>query len=47
MKEQYLEKIYSGWLGKIIGVRYGAPIEGWSYESIANVYGELDGYIVD
>ena len=44
MKEEYIEKIYAGWLAKIIGIRAGAPIEGWSYERIKEVYGELDGY---
>ncbi len=43
----YMEKVYAGWLGKIIGVRHGAPIEGWSYERIEKVYGEIDGYLVD
>ena len=47
MKPEYLEKIYAGWLAKIIGIRLGAPIEGWTYEKIKNVYGELDYYPVD
>jgi ADP-ribosylglycohydrolase len=47
MKVEYIEKIYAGWLAKIIGIRLGAPIEGWSYEKIKNVYGELDRYAVD
>lgn len=46
MKAEYIEKIYAGWLAKIIGIRYGAPIEGWTYERIKNIYGELDGYPV-
>ena len=41
----YVEKVYAGWLGKIIGVRYGAPIEMWSSQKIADTYGELDGYV--
>lgn len=44
MKTEYIEKIYAGWLAKIIGIRYGAPIEGWTYEKIKNIYGELDHY---
>ena len=28
--ENYMEKVYAGWLGKIIGIRLGAPIEGWT-----------------
>ena len=47
MKEEVIEKIYAGWLAKIIGIRCGAPIEGWSYEKIRNVFGELDGYPAD
>lgn len=47
MKAEYIEKIYAGWLAKIIGIRYGAPIEGWTYEKIKNIYGELDHYPVD
>ena len=47
MKEKYIKQIYSGWLGKIIGIRLGAPIEGWTYEKIKNVYGTIDDYLVD
>lgn len=43
----YFEKVYSGWLGKLIGIRAGAPIEGWTYERIKNTFGELDGYPAD
>ena len=44
--QDYFERVYAGWLGKIIGIRLGAPIEGWSYDMIKNTYGELDGYPV-
>ena len=47
MRAEFIEKIYAGWLAKIIGIRYGAPIEGWTYEKIKNIYGELDHYPVD
>lgn len=47
MKKEYIEKIYAGWLAKIIGIRLGAPIESWTYEKIKNVYGELYHYPVD
>ncbi len=43
----YIERCYAGWLAKLVGIRYGAPIEGWWYNKIKDVYGELDGYIVD
>lgn len=47
MKQEYIEKIYAGWLAKVIGIRLGAPIEGWTYEKIQNIYGKLDHYPVD
>lgn len=44
----YVERCYAGWLGKIVGVRLGAPIEGWTYEKIRRVLGDdVYGYIVD
>lgn len=43
--KDYYEKVYAGWLGKVIGVRLGIPIEGWSYERIKNEIGEPEGYI--
>ena len=32
--KEYTEKVYAGVSGKIIGVFYGRPIEGWPYEKI-------------
>ena len=29
MNPEYIEKIYADWLAKVIGVRLGAPIEGY------------------
>ena len=40
----YDEQVYAALLGKVIGVQYGAPIEGWSDDRIWQTYGELDGY---
>ena len=42
--EHYIEKVYAGWLGKLIGIRMGSAIEGWDYHKIRRVLGELDGY---
>ena len=42
--ENYMEKVYAGWLGKIIGIRLGAPIEGWTYQRIRDVFGAISGY---
>lgn len=44
--ENYLHKTYAGWLGKIIGIRLGAPIEGWTYQKIKDTYGEIHDYPV-
>lgn len=44
-QEIYKEKIYSGVLGKIIGVYLGIPVEGWDYEDIKETYGEIYSYI--
>ncbi|GLQ54813.1 ADP-ribosylglycohydrolase family protein [Devosia nitrariae] len=46
---QILEKIYSGFIGKAIGVRLGAPVEPtiWSYERIRDTYGEVTAYLRD
>lgn len=45
--EDYVERVYAGWLGKVIGVRHGSNIEGWSYEKIKATYGEITGYLYD
>ena len=40
----YMEQVYAGWLGKIIGVRLGAAIEAWDFECIRQSFGELNDY---
>lgn len=48
MVKDYIQKTYSGWLGKIIGIRMGAPIENWSKEKIELFFGTtLRDYPVD
>ena len=47
MKEEWIGRIYAGWLGKIIGIRLGAPVEGWTYDEIKNMFGEITGYVSD
>lgn len=42
-----LEKIYTGWVGKCIGIRYGAPVEMWTAEEIREKYAGKEGYFVD
>lgn len=41
----YGEAVYSGVLGKIIGVYLGRPVEGWSYEAITSRFGEVARYV--
>lgn len=47
LNDDTIERIYAGWLGKVIGIRMGAPIEGWSSEQIQKEYGELWNYPLD
>ena len=47
MGNQFEEKIYAGVLGKIIGVYFGRPVEGWSYEKIMEKFGEIDYYVMN
>ncbi|MFT4040771.1 MAG: ADP-ribosylglycohydrolase family protein, partial [Thermomicrobiales bacterium] len=43
----YVERVYAGVLGKIIGVYLGRPIEGWTYDKIMAERGEITGYIAE
>jgi ADP-ribosylglycohydrolase len=43
----YLERVYAGVLGKLIGVYLGRPFEGWSHERILAELGEVDYYVND
>jgi ADP-ribosylglycohydrolase len=40
----YDARVYAGWLGKCIGVRFGAPLENWTYDHIRKHLGELTWY---
>ncbi len=44
-QEDYVERVYAGVLGKIIGVYLGRPFEGWSYEQIMAQLGEINYYV--
>ena len=41
----YIERVYAGVLGKIIGVYLGRPFEGWSYERILHELGKIRYYV--
>ncbi|MBO4216991.1 MAG: ADP-ribosylglycohydrolase family protein, partial [Clostridia bacterium] len=47
MTKEVIERIYSGWLGKVIGVRLGSPTEGMWYNRIKETYGEITDYVAD
>lgn len=45
LPDDYVEKVYAGVLGKIIGVYLGRPFEGWTYERIIEHLGEIQYYV--
>lgn len=45
LTKDVVEHIYSGLLGKVIGVQLGSPIEGMWYNRIKNTYGEITNYL--
>ncbi|MCY3573524.1 MAG: ADP-ribosylglycohydrolase family protein [Chloroflexi bacterium] len=47
LPNDYLERVYAGVLGKLIGVYLGRPFEGWSYEAISEHLGEINYYVHD
>lgn len=49
LPENYVERVYAGFLGMNIGIRLGAPLEPneWSYEKIQEIHGDIRGYVKD
>src|SRR5262245_39768468 len=47
LANEYIEKVYAGVLGKIIGVYLGRPFEGWLYDNIMSKLGEINYYVHD
>ena len=45
LPSDYEERVYSGVLGKIIGVYLGRPFEGWTYQNIIKELGEINYYV--
>lgn len=43
----YVERVYAGVLGKIIGVYLGRPFEGWRHRRIMDELGEIRYYVND
>ena len=49
MQNDYLARVYAGFLGMNVGIRLGAPVEPtiWTYERIKETYGDIRGYVKD
>jgi ADP-ribosylglycohydrolase len=45
--KDYLDRVYAGVLGKIIGVYLGRPFEGWTHERILRELGPVRYYVHD
>ncbi|MEG0493825.1 MAG: ADP-ribosylglycohydrolase family protein [Clostridia bacterium] len=43
--QNYQQQLYAGILGKMIGVYFGRPVEGWSYAHIRKVFGTITDYV--
>ncbi len=43
----YYKRIYASWLGKLIGIRLGAPIENWLGIDVRRMYHPIKNYTVD
>jgi hypothetical protein len=43
--QDYVERVYAGILGKIIGVYLGRPFEGWTHQRIQAELGEIWYYV--
>jgi ADP-ribosylglycohydrolase len=41
----YLERVYAGVLGKLIGVYVGRPFEGWTHQRIMKDLGHIRYYV--
>ncbi|KAI8963563.1 ADP-ribosylglycohydrolase [Daldinia sp. FL1419] len=45
LPKDYLERVYAGVLGKIIGVYMGRPFEGWTHQRILSELGHVRYYV--
>lgn len=45
LPSDYLERVYAGVLGKLIGVYLGRPFEGWTYQRIMRELGPIRYYV--
>lgn len=47
LPNDYLERVYAGVLGKLIGVFLGRPFENWTHQRIMKELGPIDYYVHD
>lgn len=47
LPNDYLERVYAGVLGKLVGVYVGRPFEGWTYQRIMKELGPIEYYVHD
>lgn len=47
LPNDYLERVYAGVLGKLIGVYLGRPFEGWTHQRVMEVLGPIHYYVHD
>lgn len=45
LPNDYLERVYAGVLGKLIGVYVGRPFENWTHQRIVEELGHIRGYV--
>jgi ADP-ribosylglycohydrolase len=45
LPDDYLERVYAGVLGKLIGVYVGRPFENWTHQRIVEELGHIHGYV--
>ncbi|UKZ88684.1 uncharacterized protein TrAFT101_004427 [Trichoderma asperellum] len=45
LPDDYLERVYAGVLGKLIGVYVGRPFENWTHQRIVEELGHIRGYV--
>ncbi|KAK7425038.1 hypothetical protein QQZ08_008314 [Neonectria magnoliae] len=45
LPEDYLQRVYAGVLGKLVGVYLGRPFENWTYHEIQDRLGDVEYYV--
>lgn len=45
LPHDYVERVYAGVLGKLIGVYLGRPFEGWPFQRVIEELGEINYYV--